>query len=97
MFGKDREKDERAIAVEGASYTLAYKVVSFALLVDVMARALLLKSGTWDLLGIVILGGIVATAYQIKLKTATRGWIKIILLSTLAAVVVALLVALFMK
>lgn len=76
MFNNKREKDERAEAVEKSSYTLGYKVVTFAILIDVIYRSIVLKTAAWDLLGIVILGGLVATLYQTRYRIATRSWVK---------------------
>jgi hypothetical protein len=89
MFKSSKDKDERAIAVENSSFSLAYKVIAFAILVDVIYRSLVLKEVSWDLLGIVILGGLVATLYQTRYKTGTRSWVKAALLSFLAALVIA--------
>lgn len=97
MFNHKREKDERAEAVEKSSYALGYKVVSFAILIDVIYRSIVLKTAAWDLLGIVILGGLVATLYQTRYRIATRSWVKAILLSILAAVVVAMVVVLVLR
>jgi hypothetical protein len=91
LFNKNQEKDERAVTIEKSSYSLAARVMGFAILVDVIYRSLVTKQASWDLLGIVILGGLVATIYQTRLKTATRSWSKVILLSVLAGLVVAIL------
>lgn len=87
MFNQN--KDERAIAVERASYGLAFKLIAYALLLDVIYRAIVLKQATWDLLAIVILGGFGATLYQIRYKIGTRSWVKAILLSVLLALIIA--------
>ena len=92
MFNKKGDKDERAVSVENASYSLAYKVMSFALLVDVMFRSFVFKQGAWDLLGIVILGGLAATLYQTRYKIATRSSIKAILLAVVSALLIALVI-----
>lgn len=92
MFNKYGDKDERAVSVENASYTLAYKVMSFALLVDVIYRSFVFKQGTWDLLGIVILGGLAATLYQTRYKIATRSSVKAILLAVVSALLIALII-----
>ena len=44
-------RDERTIAVEDASYRLAYGFISFALLLDVMYRSLVRREAPWELLG----------------------------------------------
>ena len=89
MFRTDKNKDERAIAVERASHSIALKVVGFALLLDVFFRSIVGKTAAWDLLGIVILGGLVATLYQARYRIATRYWVKAIALSFIGAALVA--------
>ncbi len=97
MFNRDKNKDERAVSIEKASYSLAYKVIVFAILVDVVYRSFVLKQAAWDLLGLVIGGGLVATLYQTRYKTATRSWVKAILLAFLAAAVVAVVIVLSLR
>ncbi len=94
MFNHD--KDERALAVEKSSYTLAYKVMAFALCADVIFRSIVLKSESWDLLGIVILGGVVATIYQLRYKTATH-WVRATLASVFLAIVLAVVIVLLFR
>jgi phosphotransferase system glucose/maltose/N-acetylglucosamine-specific IIC component len=89
MFNQNKDKDERAISIEKSSYSLAYKIISFAILVDVMYRSFVLQQASWDLLGLVIVGGLIATLYQIHYKAATRSWVKAILLATISALIVA--------
>lgn len=71
------EKDERTIAVEHASYSMGYKIAMYALLIDTMVRSLILKEASWDLLGIVILCGLVTTIYQLNFKILSKNWIKV--------------------
>jgi hypothetical protein len=89
VFNKKGDKDERAISVENSSYSIAYNIINYALLVDVMYRSIVFKQGSWDLLGIVILGGLAATLYQARYKTATRSSVKAILLTIVSALVIA--------
>ena len=73
------ERDERTVAVANAGYRLAYMLLSFALLIDVMYRGLMRDEAAWDLLALVILGGAVCAVYQARQKTlpswATKGMI----------------------
>ncbi len=89
MANKKLEKDERALAVEKASYFLAFRVIAFAILCDVIYRSFMLNEAPWDLLGIVIIGGLVSLIYQVRYKTWTRSWVKI----TVLAFAIALLIA----
>ena len=47
-------RDERTVAVEEASYRVAYMFLSFALLLDVMYRGMVRGEAAWDLIGLVI-------------------------------------------
>ena len=78
-------RDERTTAVENSSYRIAYLVMSFGLLASVAYRSFVLKESSWDLLAIVILGGVTATMYQGIRKVLSRSWIK----ATVAALVIA--------
>ncbi|MFO0879851.1 MAG: DUF6442 family protein [Gemmataceae bacterium] len=58
-------QDERTRAIENASYRLGYLVLSFGMLIVVAYRSYLYQQAPWDLMGLVILGGVVCTAYQV--------------------------------
>jgi hypothetical protein len=94
MFNNKIEKDERAVTVEKSSYSLAYKIVSFAVLVDVMYRSWFLNQACWDLLGIVIIGGFAATLYQTRFKIITKTWIKAYVFVAATALVIAAIIVL---
>ena len=86
------ERDERTVAVEHASYRWAYIVLTYALLVDVMYRGLVLHEAAWDLMALVIVGGAICTVYQARQKTLVHGWVmKAVLGAVVAAVIAAVL------
>lgn len=58
------ERDERTDAIENAGYRLAYILMSFGLLVDVMYRGRVHHEAAWDLFALVVLSGAVGKAYQ---------------------------------
>lgn len=68
-------RDERTMAVENQSIIWAYCFITYALLLDVMYRSLVLNEAAWDLLGMVIVGGFISTSYQYFQKTITKGWL----------------------
>lgn len=88
------EKDERTIVVENESYRIAYSVISYGILIDIMYRSFFLKEAPWDLFVLIFLGGIVATAYQYKQKIFTHKWIRSILILVVLSALTALIVAL---
>ena len=82
-------RDERTTVVENSSYRIAYLVMSFGLLASVAYRGFVLQESSWDLLALVILGGVTATMYQGINKVLSRRWI----VATVATVVIAGLLA----
>lgn len=82
-------RDERTTAVENASYRWAYLVLSFGLLACVAYRSFMLGQSSWDLLGLVILGGAVATLYQGRQRVLSRGWAMLAVLTVLLAALLA--------
>ena len=90
------ERDERTVSVENAGYRWAYIFVSFALLIDVMYRALFRHEAAWDLMALVLVGGAVCTIYQARQKTLAHGWVKTGLLIALLGAVIGIIVVLAM-
>jgi hypothetical protein len=83
------DRDERTLAVEGASYRWAYHFVSFGLLLLCAYRSGVRNEAPWDLLALAVLGGVVASGYQWSHQVLTRRW----LVNGLATLLVAALVA----
>ena len=89
------DRDERTLVVENASYRLGYLLMSFGLLVLVAYRSVAKKEAAWDLLALVVLGGGVASAYQLSHHVLTRRWlVKGLANGLVAALIAALLVML---
>ena len=65
-------RDERTIAVENASFRYAYLALSYGLLMAVAYRSFVLEQQSWDLLALVLLGGVLATTFQGKERVLTR-------------------------
>lgn len=68
------ERDERTVAVENASYRLAYLVLTYGLLAIVAVRGVAWRETNWDLMALVVLGGGVAAAYQGVHKVFAGRW-----------------------
>jgi hypothetical protein len=66
------DSDERTVAVANASFRWGYLFLSCAILVSIAYRSFRLDQTSWDLLAIVILGGVVTTAYQQSLRILSR-------------------------
>jgi len=89
------ERDERTIAVENAGYRWSNLVLSFGLLLLTMYRSLVRHEASWDLLGLVVLGGAVNVAYQWSGHVLYRRWIVMAIVTfALAAAVAAVMIGL---
>lgn len=84
--------DERTLAVENASFRWTYLFLSFGLLAVVAYRGFALHEQSWDLLALVVLGGVLSAAYQGYHRVLSRQWAVACLLSVLSAAVLAGLV-----
>ena len=82
-------RDERTIAIENASYRWAYLLLSFGMLASVAWRAFVRDESSWDLLALVVVAGVLVTAYQAAHRVLSRRWAMV----TMAAVLVAALLA----
>ncbi len=88
------ERDERTEVVENASYVLGYKVMAYALLVDVMWRSFQFREAAWDLMALVILSGLVVTFVQWRQRILTSRWVKLVSLAFAIALVLGVIGAL---
>jgi hypothetical protein len=82
-------RDERTVAIENASYRWGYLFVSFAVLLSSAYRGFVLKEASWDLFAIVVLGGVVTTAYQSRSRILTARWVRASILVAALALAVA--------
>jgi hypothetical protein len=81
-------RDEREVNVDQAADRLSYLVLSFGLLAIVAYRSFAHGEAPWDLLGLVVLGGLVGSAYRIRRRAISGRWA--LLLGVTAAVALAL-------
>ena len=82
-------RDERETAVDRAADRLSFLVLSFGLLAIVAYRSVLFGEASWDLLGLVIVGGLIGTAYRIQRRAVSRRWALVVSLSAAIALVLA--------
>jgi hypothetical protein len=87
------ERDERTLAVENASYRWAYLVMTYALLLDVMCRGLFRNDAAWDLMALVIGGGIFCSVYQARQKILSHGWVMKSVVGACVAGIIAAVIA----
>jgi hypothetical protein len=88
----DVDRDERTLVVENESFRRAYHVMSFGLLAIVAYRSFASGEASWDLLALVVLGGVVAAAYQWSHRVLTRRWLVNGLAALAAAAAIAAIV-----
>lgn len=89
----DMELDERTIAVSNAGYRWSYLVLSFGILISVAVRSFTYGESSWDLLTLVVLGGVVNAAYQHSQRVLPRKWVAMTLVTmAIAAVLAALMI-----
>jgi hypothetical protein len=82
-------RDERTLAIENGSYRFAYLVMTYGLLVAIAYRAFALGQSSWDLLSLVLAGGLVTTLYQAFHRVLSRHWLAVTLVAMLVAAAVA--------
>ncbi len=87
-------RDERETSVDQAADRLSYLVLSFGLLGIVAYRSLVDREASWDLLGLVVLGGLVGTAYRTQQRVVSRRWVMVLVGTAAVAMVVAAVAAL---
>jgi uncharacterized membrane protein YeaQ/YmgE (transglycosylase-associated protein family) len=85
-------RDERTVVVEHVNYRFALGFMTFALLLDVIYRSLVRQEACWDLLAIVIVGGVGSILYEWK-KTLTGRSFKLLAIFLVVTGVVAALIA----
>jgi len=86
-------RDERESSVDHAADRLAYLVLSFGLLAIVAYRSFADGAASWDLLGLVVLGGLVGTLYRLSQRAVSREWMIVAVGTAAVALVVAAIVA----
>lgn len=91
MSSSPVSRDERATAIENVSYRWAYLFLSFGLLSLVAYRSFVNNESSWDLMSLVVLGGILCAAHQWFHKVLTAQWAATVLLTIVLAAVLAVL------
>ena len=90
-------RDERELGVDLAADRLSYLVMSFGLLGIVAWRGFANGEAPWDLLALVIVGGVAGTLYRAWRGTASGRWLVVGIVTTGIALVVALVVGLGLR
>jgi DNA-binding XRE family transcriptional regulator len=87
-------RDEREASADRSADRLAYVVLSFGLLAMVAYRSFVEGVSSWGLLALVLLGGVVGTAFRLWKGVLSRQAVLVLALTTLMALVVGAAVVL---
>ncbi len=86
-------RDERELSVDRAGDRLAYLVLSYGLLILVAYRSFVEGRASWDLLALVVIGGVVGSAYRLWHRAFTRETALVAGVTILLALVVGAVLA----
>jgi hypothetical protein len=86
-------RDEREAAVERGGDRLAYIVVTYGLLLIVAYRSFVDQQASWDLLALVVVGGIVSLGYRMWRRGLSRNTLVLVGVTIAIAVIVGALFA----
>ena len=82
-------RDERERSVDLAADRLAFLVVCYGALAVAAYRSLVLGQETWDLLALVVIGGLAGLAYRVRERVVTRSWTLVVAVTIGVAAIVA--------
>ena len=88
------DRDERERTVDLAADRLAFLVVCYGALALAAYRSFALGEDAWDLLGLVVVGGVVGLGYRLQQRVVSRPWAMVLVGTILVAAVVAAVMAL---
>lgn len=78
-------RDERTTAVEHAGYRWGYLLLAYGVLLSSAYRGFVGGESSWELLALVIVSGVITTAYQGRRKVLSWQWLILALLTTIIA------------
>jgi uncharacterized membrane protein YdcZ (DUF606 family) len=90
-------RDERTVSIENASYRWAYLLMSYGLLVATAYRSFVRHESAWDLMALVIAGGVVASVYQGGKQVLSRRWAMTNVIAVVVAGVLAAGIVIFRR
>ena len=97
MTASSIERDERTTSVENAGYRWSYLVLSFGLMAIVAFRSFSRGENSWDLLALILLGGIVNAVYQGMHHVIYRRWVVLAAVTLVAAALLAAVTLMFRR
>ena len=94
MNGIAARRDERETSIDQAADRLAYLALSYGLLGLVIWRSFVDRVAAWDLLALVVAGGMVGSLYRVRMGVISPGWLRAAALTAIVALVIAVVIAL---
>ena len=82
-------RDEREVGIDLAADRLVFLVLAYGLLGLVAYRAFALGESSWDLLGLVIVGGLVGLAYRLQKGVVSSRWALVLVATVIVAAILA--------
>ncbi|MDF2735796.1 MAG: hypothetical protein K0S97_2420 [Chloroflexota bacterium] len=90
-------RNEHETGIDLAADRLAYLVISYGLLLIVAYRSFVNGESAWDLIGLVILGGVVGLVYRMRQGVVSGRWTLLLVATMGLAILVAGVVAIAMR
>lgn len=90
-------RDQRELSVDHTADRVAYIVLSLGLLVVVAYRSFVEGFASWDLLGLVLLGGAVSAGYRLWQRALTRQAALMLVATAIVAILVSAVVVLGLR
>jgi uncharacterized membrane protein HdeD (DUF308 family) len=86
-------RDERERSVDLAADRLAVLVLSFGILAIVAWRAFADREASWDLLGLLVLSGVIGTVYRYSKQATSVRLVSVMTLAGVIALITAIVLA----
>ena len=84
-------RDEREASIDRTADRFAYLVISYGVLAIIAYRSFVDGQASWDLLGLVVLGGVVGAAYRGLHGALGRRAVVVLAITVLVALAVAVM------
>jgi hypothetical protein len=84
-------RDEREQSIDLVADRIAFLVICYGALVLAAYRSFALGQDAWDLLALVVIGGVAGLAYRLQKRVVTRPWTLVLAATVAAAALVAVI------
>ena len=94
---RDLPRDAQGSPLEQDGFRWAYLLLSFGLLASVAYRGFVRQESSWDLLALVVLGGLVSAWYRWRHGALSPGWALVSVAALVAALILGALLAMVVR